>query len=73
MNDRLARLLAATALGVALVALVLGIYAVSLGLQYREDVKTLGQTIQTLARTSPSKSLEVPMRPPRPILDPDDR
>lgn len=73
MNDKLARTLAATAVGIALVALVLGVYAVSLGLQYKADVQTLGTTIQNLARAAPSKTVEVPMRPPRPTLDPDDR
>lgn len=75
MNDRTARLLAASALAFALVALVLAAYAVSIASQGRDDVQRLGvsltRALQVGARGEGAP--EVPMRSPRPQLDPDDR
>ncbi len=53
MRDRLARGLAASALGVALLALVLAAYSVSLGLQYLDDVRVLGQAMSQSREDAP--------------------
>ena len=53
-QDRLARRLAASAFAMALVAMVLGVYAVSLGQQYLEDVRTLGQALERQQETTGS-------------------
>ena len=45
-QDKLARRLAASALALALVAVMLGAYAVNMGNQYLEDVRTLGQAME---------------------------
>ena len=45
-KDNLARRLAALALAVAMLAAMLGAYAVTLGQQYLEDVRTLGQVLE---------------------------
>ncbi|MCA9615045.1 MAG: hypothetical protein H6721_12675 [Sandaracinus sp.] len=45
-RDPVARGLAATALALALVALVLAAYAVWMGGRYLEDVQTMGEALQ---------------------------
>jgi|GEM_PF-4818234 len=75
MNDRTTRLLAATALAVALVALVLAAYGVSIASQGRDDVRRLGESLTRALEVASGRSLptEMPMRPPPLQLDPDDR
>jgi hypothetical protein len=75
MTDRVARILAGSALAVALVALVVASWAVSIASQGREDVRRLGESLsRALEVGTPSRTpFEVPMRSPRPQLDPDDR
>jgi hypothetical protein len=75
MTDRVARLLAASALAVALVALVVASWAVSIASQGRDDVRRLGESLsRALEVGAPGRApLELPMRSPRPQLDPDDR
>ena len=75
MKDRLARTLAATALAFALVALVLAAYAVSIASQGRDDVRRLGESLTRALDVGARRPtpVEMPMRPPRPQLDPDDR
>ncbi len=65
MNDRLARRLAAVALAFALIATMLAGYAVLVGQQYLEDVRVLGEAMETQRRQSPS------LRPPPVQLDTD--
>ena len=67
MNDRVARLLAGAALAVALVALVVASYAVSIASQGREDVRRLGESLsRALEIGAPGRSaLELPLRAPR--------
>ena len=50
----MARGLAAAALAVALVALVMAGYAVSLGRQYLEDVRTLGEALEERGPARPA-------------------
>lgn len=75
MKDRTARLLAATAVALSLVALVLAAYAVSLAGQGREDVRHLGESLTRALELGRGRSnaAEVPLRSPPPQLDPDDR
>ncbi len=75
MKDRLARTLAATALAFALVALVLAAYAVSIASQGRDDVRRLGVSLTRALDVGGRRPtpVEMPMRPPPPQLDPDDR
>ncbi len=75
MNDRTTRLLAATALAVALVALVLAAYGVSIASQGRDDVRRLGESLTRALEVAGGRSrpTEMPMRPPPLQLDPDDR
>jgi hypothetical protein len=75
MTDRLARILAASALAVALVAFVVASWAVSIASQGREDVRRLGESLsRALEVGTPGRTgFEVPMRAPRPQFDPDDR
>lgn len=74
MTDRTTRLLAASALGVALVALVLAGYAVSLGQSYRDDVRTLGEAIRAAmkVRNGQPSAVEVPLRGPPPQIEAND-
>jgi hypothetical protein len=75
VTDRVARALAASALAVALVALVVAAWAVSVASDGREDVRRLGESLsRALEVGGPGRGpFEVPMRSPRPQLDPDDR
>ncbi|MEM9072379.1 MAG: hypothetical protein AAGE52_27990 [Myxococcota bacterium] len=54
MNDPLARRLAAAALATSLVAVVLAGYAVIQGQQYLEDVRVLGQTLESAQQPTES-------------------
>lgn len=63
--DKLARNLAATALGVALLALVLAGYAVHQGQTYLEDVRVMGEAMEQNSRRS------APLDPPPIQLDVD--
>lgn len=63
-KDPVARTIASVALGLALVALVMAGYAVALGReyldqaeQYREDVRTLGETFQRLREDAAPRDL----------------
>lgn len=75
MKDRTARLLAATALALALVALVVAAYAVSIASQGRDDVRRLGESLTRALQLGGGRpgATEVPLRSPPPQLDPDDR
>ena len=75
MKDRLARTLAATAVAFGLVALVLAAYAVSIASQGRDDVRRLGESLTRALDVAgrPPAPVEMPLRPPPPQLDPDDR
>lgn len=64
-SDTLARRLAATALALALLALMLSAYAVNLGMEYLEDVQTLGQALEQERAASPE------LNGPPPTLDVD--
>jgi len=70
MNDRLARILAASALACALVAVVLAGYAVSIGETHVREVRRLTDGLRAIA---PETTQALPLRPPPPELDPDDR
>lgn len=73
MNDKLARNLAAAALGVSLFALVLAGYAVWMGKRYSDGMKVLGEQIsQSLRVGDPHRATQIPMRPPPPQLEPND-
>lgn len=73
-GDRLARLLAASALGVALLALVLAAWALVVGQQYRDDVRTLGESLSAALRTSAAQGRRpIPLERPPPQIDPDER
>ncbi len=52
-SDPVARKIASLALGLALVAVALGVYAVVLGQEYREDVRTLGEALESQRRETP--------------------
>ncbi|NOY90688.1 MAG: hypothetical protein GXP55_05710 [Deltaproteobacteria bacterium] len=67
MSDALARRLASAALGVALLALTISLWAVHLGYRYLDDVQRLGQTMQTLLRDRGSGAM--PLNPPPLTLD----
>lgn len=73
MNDRLARMLAATALGISLFALVLAGYAVWMGKRYSDGMKVLGEQISQSLRVGDHGNTSIPMRPPPPQLEEDDR
>ena len=75
MKDRTARLRAATALALALVALVVAAYAVSVASQGRDDVRRLGESLTRALQLGGGRpgAAEVPLRSPPPPLDPDDR
>ena len=64
--DPVARGVAALALVVALLALVLGAYAVHLGLRYLADVATLGEAMSAAERAVPLEDRE--LSPPPPAL-----
>jgi len=64
--DKLARGLAALALGIALAALVMAMHAVRLGEQYLEDVRVLGESLEE--RQPGGSGGAVPLGPP-PLLD----
>ena len=71
-HDRLARTLAAVALALALLAVVLGGYAIVLGSQYREDVAALGETLRAMIGPGGGRAVELPMNGPPPTLELDD-
>jgi hypothetical protein len=75
MKDPTARLLAAIALALALVALVVAAYGVSIASQGRDDVRALGTSLTRALEVSGGRpnAPEMPMRGPPPELDPDDR
>lgn len=70
MNDRIARLLAATALGLAVVATGVSMYALSMLEERAEELRTLSEGVQRAIAAQ--RSLDVPLRPPPPALDPGD-
>lgn len=65
-TDRLARLLAALALGVALVALALALHATTLGQRYLDDVRVIGEQLERVRDSGHS-----PLNPPPVLLDTD--
>lgn len=66
-HDPVARRLSALALGIAVLALVLAGYAVSMAFEHRTEVRSLGDVLHRIG------AREVPMVPPPAELDPDDR
>jgi len=68
MSDPLARRLASAALAVALVALVIGVWAVQLGYRYLADVQRVGETVETLL-SNPNHAANAPLNPPPLTLD----
>ncbi len=68
-RDPVARRLAVGALTVGLVALVLGGYAVHLGLRYLDDVQTLGEALEDRQRAIPAADRA--LQGPPPALDVD--
>lgn len=65
-QDPVARRLAALALGLALLAVALSGYAVSMAFSHRQEVRSLGDVLHQIG------TREVPMASPPAELDPDD-
>ncbi|MEM6957072.1 MAG: hypothetical protein AAF411_28540 [Myxococcota bacterium] len=61
-KDATARRLAATALAVATCALLLAAYAVSLGQQYLDDLRVLGEGMEASAPESPTSLQRPPLQ-----------
>ncbi|MBK8169315.1 MAG: hypothetical protein IPK60_03100 [Sandaracinaceae bacterium] len=72
MTDRLARTLAAAALGVSFMALVLAGYAVWMGKRYSDGMQVLGEQISQALRVGQPSTTQIPMRPPPPQLEEND-
>lgn len=66
-RDPVARRLAAIAVGLAALALMLSIYALTMTFEHRQQVRSLGDVFHKIGER------EVPMVPPPSQLDPDDR
>lgn len=66
-RDPVARRLAVAALTAGLLALVLGAYAVHLGLRYLEDVQTLGEALENRQQAIPAADRA--LQGPPPALD----
>ena len=66
MKDKTTRSLAAVGLGVALLALVVAGYAVTLISDVRDEMRALGAALR-------GTTVDPPLRGPPPALDPDDR
>ena len=62
--DPVARRIAGAALVVGLLALVLSAYAVHLGIRYLEDVRTLGEALETAEREIPVETMDLTGPPP---------
>lgn len=67
MSDRLTRVLATVALAIALVALILAGYAVSLQQERTHEIEALSDALRGALEARPIR--DVPLRPPPPALD----
>jgi hypothetical protein len=70
VNDRTARLLAAVSIGIALVSIVISMYALSMMQERGAELETLSEGVQRALASQ--RASEVPLRPPPPTLDPGD-
>lgn len=70
MNDRTARLLAMISMGVAAVAIVVSMYALSLVQERSDELRALSEGVQRALAAQ--RVTEVPLRGPPPVLDPGD-
>jgi hypothetical protein len=66
-GDPLARRLAAVAVGLALLALALSGYAISMSFQHRQELRSLGDVLHQIG------AREVPLASPPAEIDRDDR
>ena len=70
MNDRTARLLASVSIAIAIVSVIVSMYALSLAEQRSEEMRSLSEGVQRALAAQ--RSGEVPLHGPRPELDPGD-
>ena len=70
MNDRTARLLASVSIAIAIVSVIVAMYALSLAEQRSEEMRSLSDGVQRALAAQ--RSSEVPLRGPPPQLDPGD-
>jgi hypothetical protein len=70
MNDRTARLLAAVSIGIAGVAIVVSMYALSVVQERSEELHTLSDGVQRAL--AGQRARDVPLHSPPPALDPGD-
>ena len=70
MNDRLARTLAAVAMGLAAIAVVVAMYALALVQERSDELHSLSEGVQRALAAQ--RSTEVPLHAPPPALDPGD-
>jgi len=68
VSDPFARRLASSALAVALLALVISLWAVRLGYRYLDDVQELGQALESMLADT-NRAPHVPLNPPPLTLD----
>ena len=70
MNDRLARVLAAVAIGLGAVAVVVSMYALSVVQECSDQLEAITEGVQRALAAQ--RSTEVPLHGPPPALDPGD-
>jgi hypothetical protein len=70
MNDRLARTLAAVSIGLAAIAVVVSMYALSILQETEHELRALSDGVTRALAAQ--RSSDVPLRGPPPALDPGD-
>jgi hypothetical protein len=70
VNDRTARLLASVSIALAVVSVIVAMYALSLAEQRSDEMRALSEGVQRALAAQ--RSSEVPLHGPPPQLDPGD-